>query len=53
MKSDCFKTELNLISDTKIRAFIKEYLDKFVPDYFYVLRTLFIRKFEMTFVKLS
>ena len=37
MKSDCFKTELNLINDAKIRAFIKEYLDKFVPDYFYVV----------------
>lgn len=37
MKSDCFKQELSLISDTKIRAFIKEYLDKFVPDYFYVV----------------
>ena len=37
MKSDCFKKELNLISKTKLREFIREYLDKFVPEYFYVV----------------
>lgn len=37
MKSDCLKEELSLISDKKLRDFITEYLDKFVPEYFYVI----------------
>ena len=35
MKSDIFEHELSLISDKKLRQFVKDYLDKFVPDYFW------------------
>ena len=37
MRSDCFIGELNLIRDKNLRAFIAEYMEKFVPDYFYVV----------------
>lgn len=37
MKSDCLNVELALIRDDTIRDFVKEYLDKFVPDYFYTV----------------
>lgn len=37
MRSDCFSVELSLIRDEKLRYFIQEYLNKFVPDYFYVV----------------
>ena len=37
MKSDCFREELDLIRDDILRDFIREFLDKFVPDYFYVV----------------
>jgi len=37
MKSDIFEHELSLISDKKLRQFVKDYLDKFVPDYFWTV----------------
>lgn len=37
MRSDCFIQELNLIRDKNLRAFITEYMENFVPDYFYVV----------------
>lgn len=37
MRSDCFKDELNLIRDKDLRLFITEYMEKYVPDYFYVV----------------
>ena len=37
MRSDCFIQELNLIRDKNLREFITEYMEKFAPDYFYVV----------------
>jgi hypothetical protein len=35
MRSDCFKYELELISDLGLRHFIRNFLDECVPPYFY------------------
>jgi hypothetical protein len=37
MRANCFVQELSLIRNTDLRAFIAEYMEKFVPDYFYVV----------------
>ena len=37
MKSDCFKKEFKLIRDSKLRDLVIEYMEKYVPDYFYVI----------------
>jgi 23S rRNA maturation-related 3'-5' exoribonuclease YhaM len=37
MKSDCFKQEFKLIRDKNLRDLVIEYMEKYVPDYFYVV----------------
>lgn len=37
MRANCFSEELNLIRSVKLREFIVEFMEKFVPDYFYIV----------------
>ena len=37
MRADCFTSELMLIRDASLRVFINEYMENFVPDYFYIV----------------
>ena len=37
IKSDLFKTEIDNIQDLDLQAFVREYLEHHVPDYFFVI----------------
>ena len=49
IKSDFFKTEINNIQDLDLQAFVREYLEHYVPEYFFTIGASASGKFHPAF----
>lgn len=51
IKSDLFKTEINNIQDLDLQAFTREYLENYVPEYFFTIGASASGKYHPSFAQ--